>query len=91
MALNSTSSVRLIDLLCEGPIEGFDAINEQIFLDETPLFTGNDPNFPTEDVDVDYSPRRAQANTLTASRQRNNDDHRRCSSGRRKLFGNGQR
>ena len=54
MALNSTSSVRLIDLLCEGPIEGFDAINEQIFLDETPLFTGNDPNFPTEDVDVDY-------------------------------------
>ena len=29
-------------------------INEQIFLDETPLFTGNDPNFPTEDVDVDY-------------------------------------
>ena len=54
MALNSTSSVRLVDLLCEGPIEGFDAINEQIFLDETPLFTGNDPNFPTEDVDVDY-------------------------------------
>ena len=54
MALNSTSSVRLVDLLCEGPIEGFDSINEQIFLDETPLFTGNDPNFPTEDVDVDY-------------------------------------
>ena len=54
MALNSTSSVRLVDLLCEGPIEGFDAINEQIFLDETPLFTGNDANFPTEDVDVDY-------------------------------------
>ena len=54
MALNSTSTVRLVDLLCEGPIEGFDAINEQVFLDETPIFTGNDPNFPTEDVDVDY-------------------------------------
>ncbi|BAQ93650.1 phage-related protein tail component-like protein [uncultured Mediterranean phage uvMED] len=54
MALNSTSTVRLIDLLCEGPIEGFDDINQQIFLDETPLFTGNDANFPTEDVDVDY-------------------------------------
>ena len=54
MALNSTSSVRLVDLLCDGPLEGFDAINEQIFLDETPLFTGNDPNFPTEDVDVDF-------------------------------------
>ena len=54
MALNSTSIVRLIDLLCEGPIEGFDDLNQQIFLDETPLFTGNDANFPTEDVDVDF-------------------------------------
>ena len=54
MALNSTSSVRLVDLLCEGPIQGFDAVNEQVFLDETPLFTGNDANFPTDDVDVDF-------------------------------------
>ena len=54
MALNSTSSVRLVDLLCEGPIQGFDDLNQQIFLDETPLFTGNDANFPTEDVDVDF-------------------------------------
>mgnify|MGYP003148407802 FL=1 len=54
MALNSTSSVRLVDLLCEGPIQGFDDLNQQIFLDETPLFTGNAANFPTEDVDVDY-------------------------------------
>ena len=54
MALNSTSSVRLVDLLCEGPIEGFDDLNQQIFLDETPLFTGDDANFPIEDVDVDF-------------------------------------
>ena len=54
MALNSTSSVRLVDLLCEGPIQGFDAVNEQVFLDETPLFTGSDANFPTDDVDVDF-------------------------------------
>jgi predicted phage tail protein len=54
MALNSTSSVRLVDLLCEGPIEGFQAINENVFLDETPLFTGDSPNFPTDDVAVDF-------------------------------------
>ena len=54
MALNSTSSVRLVDLLCEGPIEGFQAINENVFLDETPLFTGDSPNFPIDDVDVDF-------------------------------------
>jgi predicted phage tail protein len=54
MALNSTSSVRLVDLLCEGPIEGFQAINEDVFLDETPLFTGDSPNFPIDDIDVDF-------------------------------------
>jgi len=54
MALNSTSSVRLVDLLCEGPIEGFQAINENVFLDETPLFTGDSPNFPIDDVDVNF-------------------------------------
>ena len=54
MALNSTSSVRLVDLLCEGPIQGFDSINEQVFLDETPLKTGDAANFPTDDVDVDF-------------------------------------
>ena len=50
MALNSTSSVRLVDLLCEGPIEGFDFKEEQIFLDETPLKTNGQANFPAEDV-----------------------------------------
>ena len=54
MALNSTSSVRLVDLLCEGPIEGFQAIDEDVFLDETPLFTGDSPNFPTDDVAIDF-------------------------------------
>ena len=54
MALNSTSSVRLVDLLCEGPIEGFQAINENVFLDETPLFTGDSPNFPIDDVAIDF-------------------------------------
>jgi len=52
MALNSTSSVRLVDLLCEGPIEGFDFKEEQIFLDETPLKTGGEDNFSPEDVNA---------------------------------------
>ena len=88
MALNSTSSVRLVDLLCEGPIEGFDAINEQIFLDETPLFTGNDPNFPTEDVDVDFRLGGRRQRTIAAGRQRGNHNHRCCCSSWGKLFRN---
>ena len=36
MALNSESSIKLIDLLCEGPIEGLATqSNKSIFLDET--------------------------------------------------------
>ena len=54
MALNSTSSVRLIDLLCEGPIQGFDSKDEQIFLDETAIKTNGEPNFPLEDVSASF-------------------------------------
>ena len=36
MALNSESSIKLIDLLCEGPIQGLASqSNKSIFLDET--------------------------------------------------------
>ncbi|ADD94951.1 bacteriophage protein [uncultured phage MedDCM-OCT-S01-C58] len=35
MALNSESSIKLIDLLCEGPIEGLVNNSKSIFLDET--------------------------------------------------------
>lgn len=35
MALNSESSIKLIDLLCEGPIEGLVNNRKSIFLDET--------------------------------------------------------
>jgi predicted phage tail protein len=54
MALNSTSSVRLVDLLCEGPIEGFDNFGEEVFFDETPLKTGSAFNFPKEDRSLAY-------------------------------------
>jgi len=36
MALNSESSINLIDLLCEGPIDGIVGNRKGVFLDETP-------------------------------------------------------
>ena len=36
MALNSESSINLIDLLCEGPIDGIVGGRKGVFLDETP-------------------------------------------------------
>jgi predicted phage tail protein len=35
MALNSTSVIKIVDLLCEGPIEGIVGNNKGVFLDET--------------------------------------------------------
>ena len=37
MALNSTSTIKIIDLLCEGEIEGIVKGKKGIFLDETPV------------------------------------------------------
>ena len=37
MGLNSTSTIKLIDLLCEGTIEGIVGANKGIYLDETPI------------------------------------------------------
>ena len=39
MALNSKTNIKLIDALCEGPIEGLAHIRRGVFLDET-LVTG---------------------------------------------------
>ena len=38
MALNSSSVINFIDLLCEGPIEGLVDGKEGVFLDETAIF-----------------------------------------------------
>ena len=35
MALNSETTIKLVDLLCEGPIEGLVKNRESVFLDET--------------------------------------------------------
>jgi predicted phage tail protein len=48
MALNSTSTIKIIDLLCEGPIEGIEGGKKGIFLDETPVKTGTVTNVSSE-------------------------------------------
>tara|TARA_R100000329_G_scaffold79271_4_gene67904 strand:- start:1240 stop:3249 length:2010 start_codon:yes stop_codon:yes gene_type:complete len=44
MGLNSTSTIKVIDLLCEGEIEGIVGAKKGIFLDETPVQTANTLN-----------------------------------------------
>ncbi len=54
MALNSTSTIKILDLLCEGPIDGIEGAEAGVYLDETPLVTGGTRNYPKEDVDYEY-------------------------------------
>ncbi len=37
MGLNSTSVIKIVDLLCEGPIEGIEGARKGVYLDESPL------------------------------------------------------
>ena len=54
MALNSTSTIKIVDLLCEGPISGIVGGNQGVYFDETPIQTGSTRNFPSQDVDYDF-------------------------------------
>jgi len=54
MALNSTSVIKIVDLLCEGPISGIVGGNKGVYLDETPIQTGGSRNFPSQDVSYDF-------------------------------------
>lgn len=56
MSLNSTSVIEFIDLLCEGPIEGLIGEKQGIFLEETPIKSGNKLNFKNDDVTYDFKP-----------------------------------
>ena len=56
MALNSTSVIKFVDLLCEGPIAGIVGAKRGIFLEETPIKTGKKLNFKSEDVSYDFKP-----------------------------------
>jgi len=53
MALNSTSTIRILDLLCEGPIEGIVGARQGVYLNETPLNTGDTENFAKANVSYD--------------------------------------
>ena len=56
MALNSTSVIKFVDLLCEGPISGLVGAEEGVFLEETAIRTGGSRNFLAEDVSYDFKP-----------------------------------
>ena len=51
MALNSTSVIKLVDLLCEGPIEGLVGNRDGIFVEETQV-----DNFSNNDISYDFKP-----------------------------------
>ena len=53
MPLNSTSIIKIVDLLCEGPIEGVVGGRKGVFLNETPLIDSSDNiNYKKSEVDV---------------------------------------
>ena len=60
MGLNSTSVIRILDLLCEGPIQGIERARAGVFLNETPLDT-------IEDTKVSYQFRAGAREQLTLS------------------------
>lgn len=54
MPLNSTSVIKIVDLLCEGPIEAIENGQEGIFLDETPMRNGDFYNFGKQNVGAEF-------------------------------------
>ncbi|NBT50307.1 MAG: host specificity protein J [Marivivens sp.] len=54
MPLNSTSVIKIVDLLCEGPIEAIENGQEGIFLDETPMRNGDFYNFGKQNVSAEF-------------------------------------
>ena len=69
MALNSTSVIKFVDLLCEGQIAGIVGAEEGVFLEETPIRSGGTRNFPSQDVSYDL---RTGGRTQTQLPQSNN-------------------
>ena len=54
MPLNSTSVIKLVDLISEGPIQGLVGGRKGIYLEETALKVGNTDNYSTDEVDYDF-------------------------------------
>ena len=56
MGLNSTSVIRILDLLCEGPIDGIEGGRQGVFLDDTPLKTLDGENtVPKDNVVYEFA------------------------------------
>lgn len=57
MGLNSNSVIKIVDLLCEGPIDGIEGNRKGVFLNETPLQSSKGKNFVSEnDVAFNFRP-----------------------------------
>ena len=54
MPLNSTSTIKLVDVIAEGPIEGLEQAENSVFLNETPIKTGDTRNYERADVNYDF-------------------------------------
>ena len=73
MSLNSTSVIKIVDLLCEGPIEEIVGGKKGIFLNDTAVVDNNgDENFPKKDV-------KYQLRTGTRN-QKQFEDHKKANS-----------
>ena len=56
MGLNSESVIKIVDLLCEGPIDGIEGNRKGVFLDETALKSKNGGNLVNPNkVDFDLN------------------------------------
>jgi len=73
MSLNSTSVIKIVDLLCEGQIEAIVGGKKGIFLNETAI-QDNKGNFNFEKKDVKYILRRGTRN------QKQLEDHKKANS-----------
>ena len=59
MGLNSTSAIKILDLLCEGPIDGIEGGRKGVYLNETPLKSAVDENrnnYDPNNVSYEFNP-----------------------------------
>ena len=59
MGLNSTSVIKILDLLCEGPIDGIEGGRKGVYLDETPLRSAVDEsknNYDPNNISYEFNP-----------------------------------
>ena len=59
MGLNSTSVIKILDLLCEGPIDGIEGGRKGVYLDETPLKSAvdeNKNNYDPDNISYQFNP-----------------------------------